>query len=161
VPLVGGKNASLGELYRKSRRISPVMVTLAGIAVMITAVLGQPAAPPSSVAIPENATALEGVPHVRIETTRDSVTRRELDAAEAATNRLMIRIDDGRFYWTSREDRPLTVTSSDEFTYLLSSHPGKYVRFKRLSDKLAYVEHVDMAFGSVTYWGELRIVIGK
>jgi hypothetical protein len=31
----------------------------------------------------------------------------------------------------------------------------------RLNDRVSYVEHVDLASGSVTWWGELRIVIGK
>jgi hypothetical protein len=35
------------------------------------------------------------------------------------------------------------------------------VRIRQLRDKLTYVEHVDTDTGSVTYWGELRIVLGK
>jgi hypothetical protein len=144
-----------------SRHIGAAVAAIAGIAVTITAVLGQSGASHSSAGIPKDATRLEGVPHVRIETTKDGATRRELDRAEAARSRLTIRIDDGRFYWAGRDDRPLTVTSSGEFTYLLSARPGRYVRFRWFDDTLAYVEHVDMAFGSVTYWGELRIVTGK
>jgi hypothetical protein len=44
---------------------------------------------------------------------------------------------------------------------LTSAEPGRYVRFKRINDRIAYVEHVDTAFGSVTYWGELRIVLDR
>ena len=53
------------------------------------------------------------------------------------------------------------MTSSGEFTYLSSNEPSRYVRVRRLNDRLTYIEHVDTALGSVTYWGELRIVIGK
>jgi len=35
------------------------------------------------------------------------------------------------------------------------------VRFRRLGERLSYVEHVDLDLGSVTYWGELRIVLDK
>jgi hypothetical protein len=72
----------------------------------------------------------------------------------------MIRIVDGQYYWASRDNRPLRLQSSGEFTYL-SSEPGQYIRFTRMNDRISYVEHVDLAHGSVTWWGELRIVVGK
>ena len=74
---------------------------------------------------------------------------------------MSIRIEDGGFYWSSRDNRRLALTSSGEFTYLSSSEPGRYVRIRRLNDRLTYMEHVDTDLGSVTYWGELRIVFGK
>ncbi|MGE0447937.1 MAG: hypothetical protein AB7P99_22135 [Vicinamibacterales bacterium] len=98
---------------------------------------------------------------MRIDVTRDTTSRRELDRAEAARSRLAVRITDERFYWTSHGDRPLTLTSSGDFTYLWSAEPGRYVRIRRLDDRFTYVEHVDTEFGSVTYWGELRVVIGR
>lgn len=116
--------------------------------------------PSTPVVIPEGATALEGTPEVRVEVTKDGAIRRTLDAAEAARDRLTIKVVDGRLYWGDA-DRPLTVSSSGEFTYLSSAEPGRYVRFRQLNDRLTYVEHVDMALSSVTYWGELRFVLGK
>jgi hypothetical protein len=111
--------------------------------------------------IPDNATALEGLPTARLDVTSEGAKRQRLDRDQAANQALEIRIVDGRYYWTSRENRPLTLTTSGEFTYLTSTEPGKYVRFRKIDDRLSYVEHVDMDFGSVTYWGELRIVLGK
>jgi hypothetical protein len=84
-----------------------------------------------------------------------------LGAAEIAAHRLEITIENGRYFWASRNNEPLTIGSAGEFTYLSSSEPGKYIRFTRLNRTLTYVEHVDMAFGSVTYVGELRIVMGR
>jgi hypothetical protein len=110
---------------------------------------------------PPNAAKLEGLPRVRIDTTRDQVRRRELDAAEAARSRLTITIVDGQLYRGDRTGTPLTITTADGFTYLSSRHPGRYIRVQRLNDTFSYVEHVDMAFGSVTYWGELRVVLKK
>ena len=112
------------------------------------------------VEIPASATSLEGVPSVRIESAEKGTTRRVLNTAEAARDRLMISVVDGRFYWTSRGNRPLQLSSTGEFTYL-SSEPGKYVRLTRLNDKITYVEHIEMATENVTWWGELRIVAGK
>ena len=111
--------------------------------------------------IPPNASALEGVPAVRLDATKESATRRTLDSAEASKQSLRIRIVNGQYFWASRENRSLTLSSSGEFTYLSSTEPGQYVRFRRINDRIAYVEHVDSAFGSVTYWGELRIVLGR
>jgi hypothetical protein len=111
--------------------------------------------------VPENAVALEGTPHVSIETVEDQVTRRQLTEAETAQNRLLITVDNGRYYWVSRGKLPLTLTSSGEFMYLSSPEVGKYVRFRRIDDTITYVEHVDMAHGTVTYWGELKIVLGR
>ena len=103
--------------------------------------------------IPVNATALEGLPQVRIETTQDGATRRELTGPEAAQSRLVIKIVDGDFYWTGREGRPLSVTTSGDFTYLSSREPGRYVRFRQLNDLTSKIEH-----GSVQCF-DLRIFI--
>ena len=111
--------------------------------------------------IPADATSLEGLPASRVETTAGGTTRKELAGAEATRSRLRIRVDDGRYYWASRGDRRLTLTSAGDFIYLQSNEPGHYVRIRRVNDRLSYVEHVETALGSVTYWGELRVVIGK
>jgi len=116
---------------------------------------------PTAIEIPRNATALEGIPQVRIETTREGALRRELDATEAVGSRLSITIKDGRFFWAGRDGRPLTVTTTQDYTYLSSTEPGTYVRFTELGNRLLYVEHLDMPFGSVTFWGEARVVFGK
>jgi hypothetical protein len=136
------------------------VLAMACVAAVVSAALGQTSAQ-GEVQIPKGAIALEGTPLVRIESTEDQVTRRQLTDAEVATNRLRIHVENGKYFWTSRGNLPLTLTSSSEFTYLASSEPGKYVRFRRVSDRITYVEHIDTAHGSVTYWGELRIVLGK
>lgn len=136
------------------------MLTAIGALVMTGAVLAQVRGP-DEVVLPKNATALEGLPQVRIDTAKDGVSRRELDPSEAARSRLTIAIVDGRFYWGDRPGRPLTVSTAGSFTYLSSAEPGRYVRFQDVNNTLIYVEHVDMGNQFVTYWGELRIVIGK
>jgi hypothetical protein len=128
--------------------------------------LGTPAAgaqarpTPQRVQIPADVTTLEGVPTVRIDSAEGSVTRRVLTPAEAGKSRLTVRVVDGQFYWASRENRLLHLSQSGGFTYL-ASDPGTYVKFTRLNDRIAYVEHLDLAFTSVTWWGELRIAVGK
>lgn len=138
------------------------LAILVAIPILVsTTVFTQSAERRTDIALPANATALEGLPQVRVDATRDHVVRRELDSAEAAKSRLTIKIVDGQLYWGDRTGTPLTMSSSGTFTYLSSTEPGRYIRIQRLNDRLRYVEHVDMAFGSVTYWGELRVVVAR
>lgn len=138
------------------------IVTLCAAPVLAASVaLAQAHGRSTDVPVPVNAQALEGLPQIRIDATRDKVVRRELDRAEAAKSRLTIQIANGRFYWGDRTGVPLTVTKSGSFTYLSSTEPGRYIRIQEINDTLSYIEHVDMAFGSVTYWGELRVVLEK
>jgi hypothetical protein len=136
-----------------------VVVCLVWLAAVSIAGQGQTSG--STPAIPENATSLEGVPAVQLEATREGAKRRTLGSAEAASHGLKISIKDGRYYWASRDNRPLTLSSSGDFTYLTSTEPGQYIRFRKINDRISYVEHVDTDFRSVTYWGELRIGAGK
>jgi hypothetical protein len=138
-----------------------IVALLAAAMLDASAPAAQVPGPPTDLIVPVNAQALEGLPQVRVDATRDTVVRRELDRAEAAKSRLTIQISNGRFYWGDRSGVPLTVTKSGSFTYLSSTEPGRYIRIQEINDTLRYVEHVDMAFGSVTYWGELRVVLGK
>jgi hypothetical protein len=141
-----------------------MVVVLTGAALVFlghaaSALPGQDARRPPAVDIPANAT-LEGIPAVRIDSFEGGTMRRVLGPVQAANEHLTIRVVDGQFFWTSRGDRPLHLNRSDGFTYL-SSEPGRYVRFTRLGDSISYVEHVDMGLGSVTWWGELTIAVGK
>jgi hypothetical protein len=138
----------------------PLVAAAAALILLTGAVTGQAQAPASAPVIPRDATALEGTPRVKIDATREGAVREVLDAAEAAKNRLTIKIADGRFYWAGQGDQPLSVTSAGGYTYLSSTEPGRYMRFTWLNNTLAYVEHVDTPLGSVTYWGELRVVLG-
>jgi len=136
-----------------------------GVAFACTAVMvqnggAQDAARQQPVEIPSGATSLEGLPVVRVDSSEQSTTRRVLDADRAKTDRLTVRVVDGQFYWTTRGNRLLQVSSSGEFTYL-SSAPGQYIRLTRLNDRITYVEHIEQASGSTTWFGELRIVLGK
>jgi hypothetical protein len=142
-----------------SRWIGRVTAVLAGLVAAVA--LSHAASAQGAVDIPPHATALEGIPQVRIDVTQDAVTRRQLDTSEAAKERLTIKIVDGRLYRVGGDNQPLVVTSLQEFTYLSSSEPGNYVRLRRLGNRITYVEHMDMPFGSVTYSGYLRIELGK
>jgi hypothetical protein len=151
---------------RRNPNMRPTKRIIAGAAFVCLAAVtgsypsGQTAAQPQKVDIPTTSATLEGIPTVRVDSTEGETTRRVLNAAEAAKERLAVTVKDGTFYWTSRGNRPLRLSSSGEFTYL-ASEPGQYIRLTRLNDRIAYVEHVDADFGSVTWWGELRIRVDR
>jgi hypothetical protein len=115
---------------------------------------------PQRVQLPSGAATLEGVPTVRIDTSQQSATRKVLTPAEAKRHPLTVSKIGGQYYWASRENKLLQLNSSGPYTYL-SAEPGSYIRFTRIHDRIDYVEHLDSPLGSVTWWGELRIVIGK
>ena len=143
------------------KRSGRFIAAMLGVAVLLAPpVLGQSQAPPAAVRIPPNAIALEGIPTVRVDAAQSGTTRHVLNAAESVKSRLLVKIIDGQYFWTSRDNRRLRLDASGPFTYL-SSEPGSYVKLTRINDKLTYVEHVDMPTGSVTWWGELQIVVGK
>ena len=148
-------------ISKTPRRVARLAALVTIPLLMGSGLLAQGSERTSGVTFAANAQALEGLPQVRIDATKDKVVRRQLNRAEAAKSRLTITIVNGRFYAGDRTGTPLTVTTSGSFTYLSSSEPGRYIRIQEVNDTLNYVEHVDMAFGSVTYWGELRVVIGK
>lgn len=147
-------------MHRITRLLILIVSIAAPDALSRDAVHAQAMQGPQRVEIPAGATSLEGIPTVRIDSTEGSTTRQILQAAEAAKARLTISVVDGQFYWATRGDRLLRLNAAGEFTYL-SSEPGQYIRFTRIKDRIAYVEHVDVASGSVTWFGELRIVVGK
>ncbi len=135
-------------------------LTLASTILAVSSGPRQQPPPPRPIEIPSGVTSLEGIPSVRIDATAAAATRQVLDAAEAAKARLTVKVVDGQFYWATRGNRLLRLDPSGPFTYL-SSEPGQYIRLTRLDDKISYAEHVDLSSSSVTWFGELRVVVGK
>ena len=86
--------------------------------------------------------------------------RRMLDAMEREQSRLTVQKVNGAYIWTSRDNKMLTLFNEGPFTYL-SAAPGQYIRFTQVNDRITYVEHIDSPIGSVTWFGELRVVLGK
>jgi hypothetical protein len=137
-----------------------VGAALACVTLIVQSSVAQDAPRSQRVDIPAGATSLEGVPTVRIDSSEQQTTRRVLNPEEAATARLTINVIGGQLYWATRDNRLLRVNSSGEFTYL-TSDPGQYIRLTLLDDRISYAEHVDLTSGSVTWFGELRIIVDK
>ena len=145
---------------RCTTRRAVVTAALACLSLGAGVAAGQNAGTELALQLPPDASSLEGEPTVRVEANSTAVNRRRLNPREAEANRLKIRFDAERASWTGRDGEALTVANAGEFTYRTTSQPGRYIRIRRLNDRWSYVEHLDAPGGSVTYWGELRIVLG-
>lgn len=115
---------------------------------------------PELVSLPRSATALEGRPAVVVTSGYAGTEKKVLTPQEARKNRLLVTVIDGRFFWASRENRPLELTTSGAFTYL-SGDAGSYVKFARFGKKIVYMEHATLFLSTITYWGELDVVTGR
>lgn len=148
-------------MSRPVRPLRSVFVAALSLPLLAPPVLAQLPEPLEEIGVPPTATVLEGRPDVRVEATEDRAERRELGEREADDNRLTIKVRNGQLYWGAQEV-PLLVNPAGEFVYLSSStRPGHYIRVRRVNDRLTYVEHLDMGTRNVTYWGELRVVLGR
>lgn len=123
------------------RMAVPIEVAIMCVGLAVHGVAAQGPPQPQRIDTQAAGVALKGIPVVRIDSVEGTTPRRVLGAAGAG-DRLWAKAVDG-----------------EAFTYL-SSEPGKYVRVTRLTDRVAYVERVDLTLGSVTWLGELRIVAG-
>jgi hypothetical protein len=141
------------------------LCTISLLTVLGVPLFGAPSSPQADpgarVEIPQGTATLEGVPTARVNSGPTDTTRRALDPAEAARERLKVSVRDGKITWASRGNLLLQASTLGPYTYLRTSEPGSYIRFTRLDDKIAYIEHVDEGANSVTWWGELRIVVGN
>jgi hypothetical protein len=135
------------------------------IGVLVAALLGSRASAaqedvPGVVKVPPTVTALEGRPLVVTRSEAGETERTVLAPEQAKEQRLLVTVVDGRFYWASRQNRPLTMTTSGAFT-LLDSGVGSYVKFTSVDGRILYIEHVNVGMNTLTYWGVLEVVTGR
>lgn len=139
-------------------RIFPILFAI--ISILPLSAIAQITTEP--VQIPRDATALMGIPDVRVDSSDTEDQRTLLTPEEAKKSMLLVSKVGDTYYWTSRENRQLEIRESGIFTYLyLPGLPGSYVKFVRAGDKILYMEHVTILLSTITYWGELEIVTGK
>ena len=141
-------------------RLSHCAVLLFVLALPVPAVQSQDIVLPSPAEIPAFATGLEGIPSTFVTSGSDSTDRLTLSSDKVAKNRLLVTIVNGKFFWASRENRPLELRPSGAFTYLYNGPIG-YIKFSRYGNKILYMEHVSVFLTTLTYWGELKIITGR
>ena len=142
----------------QSRVIGTIAVA-ASLALGAAGVAAQAQTSGAKPVIPDAASTLEGVPTVRVDTTKEGAKRRQLTGEEAAQSALKIKVVEGKYYWESRGNRPLTVTSSANTPTSRPSQVNTSGCGSWTKTRSSHVEHVDKAWESVTFWGELRVVL--
>lgn len=84
----------------------------------------------------------------------DSCNRKPLSASEGREAQVLIVERDGKYYWVSREGRELHHSRSGIFRLFIDLKGGGYVKVDGTSGE--YYEHLTMAFGTITYWGQAQ-----
>ena len=157
--IVPGPEAQGGAMHKTpgiGAALTAIVLGFSGLTVAAAQGTGAPA----PLDIPKTATALEGIPSVRVDLSEAASQRRVLGKDEAAKNKMGIQVKNGQFFWASQGGEPLALNRKGEFTFL-SATPGNYITLRKVNDRLTYVEHLDNKGQYITYFGELRVVVGK
>jgi hypothetical protein len=116
-------------------------------------------------AFAESETVFSGVPMTKISEGGISRVSQELDRKDAITPVCVISKTEGKYYWTTRENKEMNRSLSGAFETYIAVDGSGYVRAIRpkmkeaasLMDKTEkkydYVEHLLIGLRSVTYYG--------
>jgi hypothetical protein len=107
----------------------------------------------------ENEVVFIGYPDSRIISGTDKQIRTVLSNAERTEYRVVITKRDGKYYWTSREDKELIHFESGVFHWFIAPTSG-YIKLvesllvdKTDTPRYVYVEHLTLRLDTYTYWG--------
>jgi hypothetical protein len=113
-------------------------------------------------------TVLSGVPSVKVSEGGLTRTPETVQRSEAANLVCVISEIDGKYYWASRENKPLVRIEAGAFVTYVALDGSGYVRqllpsYKRSASMLSsteetfdYVEHLLSGLRSITYYGTVR-----
>ena len=111
-----------------------------------------------------------GQPVKKITTTYESSDAQLLIPSRAREYAVTITSEEGRFFWASRENKPLERTESGTYITYHAMDGSGYVRIyqpimyemmsqlppEQRAREIGYVEHLVYQFGSITYYGDKR-----
>lgn len=102
-------------------------------------------------------------PTSRVVSTSTETSRELLTANQTNENRLQITKIGTNYFWTTRNNRPLTHSTSGDFHIFTDRNGAGYIKIfeptlypKSLTGSkqgYQYLEHVHTLLGTVTYWG--------
>lgn len=116
--------------------------------------------------VAEPKTVFDGRPSVRVATNAEGSKALPVPLAEASNLHCVISLIDGKLYWASRENRPMTVFESGAFFVFVADGGAGYVKvikpdmkeaaslFGETETRYDYVEHLTLGLGSMTYYGK-------
>ncbi|MBI2118857.1 MAG: hypothetical protein HYT97_04430 [Elusimicrobia bacterium] len=107
--------------------------------------------------IDEKTNYIIGIPKSRTDSNESNTVRKTLSKMDVDKNKLIITRIDGKFYWTSRENRQLDHNVSGVYDYFYLPDGAGYIKACKMNNKLVYMEHVHTGLSIITYWGELEL----
>jgi hypothetical protein len=106
---------------------------------------------------------LDAKPTVKVESSEGATSRLLLSDPDRTKYRVTITRRDGRYFWTSREDRELVYHASGAFHYFIEPRGGGYVKvfdtqmlpesMRDSGPRFRYIEHLTFWMGTISYWG--------
>jgi len=106
---------------------------------------------------------LDAKPTVKVESGEGATSRLLLSEPDRTKHRVTITRRDGRYFWTSREDRELLHHGSGAFHYFIEPGGGGYIKvfdtrtlpesMRDPGPRFRYMEHLTLWLGTITYWG--------
>ncbi len=106
---------------------------------------------------------LSGIPTVRVTSSSESTSRKDLSGAERQEYGVVIIKRGDEYFWASRENKRLVYSAVPPFHYFVSPEGSGYIKVgdPKLLPKLLmegktgflYMEHVHLLFTTITYWG--------
>lgn len=106
------------------------------------------------VAAPQEIVVLNGTPAIRCSSSIQETGNESLSPEDRVKNRVTITKKDGKYFWTTRENRELLHRVSGGFHYFIEPGGAGYVKVMVQDRKVLFMEHVSIVFMTVTYWGE-------
>lgn len=108
---------------------------------------------------------IDAIPRSRVDATPENANREVFSASKRQESRLIITKVDGQYYWATRENTPMTYTTSGIFHLFIDPKGGGYVEvadthslpsaFREKGARFQYKEHVRSGmWGAFTYFGE-------
>ena len=108
----------------------------------------------------ESTVALYGSPLVKIESGQDGTELVSMSPSQRQEFHVGIVKRDGRYFWSTREDRELLHTQSGAYHLFIDPLGGGYVKVEVTSlllpdsdTPIRYIEHLSLGLATLTYWG--------
>lgn len=116
------------------------------------------------IAVPASAeVVLDAEPTVKVESSEGHTSRLVLPTPDRTKYRVTVTRREGRYFWTSREDRELVYHASGAFHYFVEPRGGGYIKvfdtqmlpesMRDPGPRFRYMEHLTLWLLTITYWG--------
>jgi len=106
-----------------------------------------------AISVAQDVLVFAGTPLIRGTASYDNSSNIELSKDQRKEFRLVIMKTPAGYRWASRENRPLNMKESGNFTHFVEPNGAGYIKIAKSKDRFLYMEHVSTGFQTHTYWG--------